>query len=386
MKVPQKGETFHEVYKRAPLSVKKELDSLKKDCKEYFRAIDRQTLIDEIETDKKHHHLMRLCANAFADTDLSKQSGYKFYFTEPLIELISTTKKKSLFDIFLYNEKENRGIFIECKSSVGDNHKAQDTLKQIGKSKDFIIEKIQYFSECLGVELDPTRFEYVSCIYVEDSAKFFQSIEAQGIKARKKYDTNLVKFWVYIDHNKSIKLHHHHSHASKNLTDLLLQGFQLENLHTLSRYDLSFYLNMHPFRFIRNAIIGYCYDQNLHNSVTDPKIIKKRDIIEYVKRKIPLNASDEDKESMITKKVEEILNYGEKYDLLEILSDDEIKIKSVGVQLTVVKKHLQTKYIENWIEEKSEERCKKRALENFVEKYYPAHYRRLDFFDPNITP
>lgn len=385
MRAPQKGETFNEVYKRAPLHVKKELDALKKEWKKYFEGIERQILIDEIGTDRNHHKLMKLCADAFADTELSKKTGYKFYFTEPLIELISGTKKKGLFDLFLFNEEENRGIFIECKSSVGEN-KAQETLKQIEKSKDFVIEKIQYFSECMGITLDPQRFEYVACIYVEDTDKFFQSKNAQATKKKMKYDPELVKFWVYLRHDKSIKLHHQQTHSSKNLTDLLLQGFKLDTLHSPPRYDLSFYLNMHPYRIIMNAIIGYCYDQNLHNTTAEPKIIKKQDIIEYLKRKIRLTASDENKELLIMKKVEDVINHGKQYDLLEILSDDEIKIKSIGIQLTVVKKHLKTKYYENWIDEKTEERCKKPALEQFVEKYYPKHYRRLDYFDPNITP
>jgi hypothetical protein len=104
MKPPQKGETFHDVYKRASLAVKKELDSLKKECKDYLKEILHQKLIDELDTDKKHHHLMRLCANAFADTELSSQSGYKFYFAEPLIERVSEINKNSggIFDIFLW--------------------------------------------------------------------------------------------------------------------------------------------------------------------------------------------------------------------------------------------------------------------------------------------
>jgi hypothetical protein len=386
MKAPQKGETFSDFYKRAPLDVKKLLDSLKKECKEYFKTFERQTLIDELQTDRKHHNLMRLCANAFADTELSKKSGYRFYFTEPLIELTSKNKNRGIFDLFLYNEEENRGILIECKSSVGDNQKAQSTIKQIEKSKEFITEKIQYFSECMGIELDPTRFEYVSCIVVEDAEKFFQSRDAQIAKVKKKYDPNLVKFWLYIDHDKSIKLYHGQSHESKNLTELLLHGFKLDDIDPPANYDLSFYPHMHPFRFIINAMIGYCYDQNLHNGTIDPKIIKKIDIIEYLMRKIPLNASPEDKKNLLSQKVEELINHGKKYDLLEILSDEEIKIKSMGTQLPVVKKHLKTKYFENWVEEKTEDRCKKRALEQFIDKYYPSHFRRLDFFDPNITP
>jgi hypothetical protein len=237
----------------------------------------------------------------------------------------------------------------------------------------------------LGITLDPARFEYVSCIYVEDSEKFLQSQNAQTAKAVKKFDPDLVKHWIYIPHSETIKLHHDQKHFSKKLTDLLLQGFQLENLHSRERYDLSFYLNMHPYRFLIFAVIGHCYDQNLHNEVDDPKIIKKQDIVNYLHRKIPLSASDDEKKALITKKVEQIIHYGEKYDLFEILSDDSIKIKSMGVQLNVVKKHLKTKFFERWIEEKAEERCQKRALEKFEEKYYNENYRRLDYFDPSIN-
>jgi hypothetical protein len=301
-----------------------------------------------------------------------------------LIEFLKKEKGIRLFDLLLYNEGENRVILIECKSSVGENQKAQDTLKQIEESKKFVIGKIEYLSECFGIELNPERFEYVSCIYVEDSDKFFQSRSAQEGKAVKKYDPNLVKFWVYIRHNKSVKLHHSQTHSSKDLTRLLIRGFELSEL--TPHYDLSFYLNMHPFRLILNAIVGYCYNSNLHSSSQDPKKIKKGEIVKLLNSKIRLSAPDNEKKALVEEKVNSIIAYGERYGLFEIISKDEIRIQCYGVQLNTVIDNIKRKYFERWIEEKSEQRCKKRALEQFTQQYYPAHYRRLDYFDPNIDP
>ena len=71
-----------------------------------------------MERDKQHQNLVKLCAKAFAQTDLSSKTGYEFYFTEPLTEFSEDQEGNKNFDLLLVNESEYTAIFIECKTSI----------------------------------------------------------------------------------------------------------------------------------------------------------------------------------------------------------------------------------------------------------------------------
>ena len=93
---PGPKEDYNNFYKRAPKPVRNELKKFKEKAKKYSKPSKKEQIIAEIDTDKQHHQLVKFCAQAFAQTELAKNSGYEFYFAEqfsptPLILNTMTT-------------------------------------------------------------------------------------------------------------------------------------------------------------------------------------------------------------------------------------------------------------------------------------------------------
>jgi len=336
----------------------------KKGYKEYLRATQIEKLCNDLESDKKHQTLIKLCAKAFAQTELSESSGYEFYFAEPLLEQGPEKKGNHSFDLFLYNEKENRAIFIECKSSISDSKKI---LKEVEDSRDLILKKIDYLSDIVGTTLDPGRIEYVLCIFDRDSTKITMSHQSQSKKNKPKYDTNLIKLWIYKPRTQIVQLYLHHSHNNQALTDLLLKGFGEEKLKR--QFEIPYCITTHPFRIIKLAIISDCYLKNLYNDeCDDPKIIEISEIFDTLMRNISLGVSLDLKKSMVKEKLTRVLRYGIKYQLFKKIQGNQIRLTCRGTKIKIVIENIQNKFIENWIDEKTEKKAEKLVLEEFRKK------------------
>lgn len=358
---PLDPENYSGFYKRSSPLVQEELEKLKERHIKYCAPAQKEKICNELDTDKKHHTLVKLCAKSFAQTELSESSGYEFYFAEPLVEFGPEGKGNHSFDLFLYNEQENRGIFVECKSSITEGKK---TIREVQKSREFVLEKIEYLSEIVGAPLDPERIEYVLCIYDKDSSKIIGSIRGQSQSKKPKYDVHLIKLWIYRPRSEIIQLYSEHTHENQVLTELLLGGFGKDQLKR--QFELPYCITTHPFRIIILAIITGCYLVNLYNNGgKDPKIIKIKDIFETMMQNISLGVSVELKRRMVKEKLATVIEYGVKYQLFEKIDKDHIRLTCRGTKINVVFENIRDKFVEQWVKEKSEEEAEKLALNEF---------------------
>jgi hypothetical protein len=366
---PTDDEDYDILYKRAPKEIRDELEKLKKKWeKEFFP--DKETLIKtDLETNEKHHELMKLCAKAFLDTPLSINSEYEFYFPEPLIDLNADFSVNKIFDLLLYNAKENRTILIECKSSVGQHPKF---FSQIKGAKEFLEKKIDHLSEIIGFSLDAQKIEYVLCIYSRDKDRVIGTINSQSNKKGKNSDNDdLFKLWYFMPKNQELRLYDGHVHQNKILTGSLKKGFSFNDYR--NQLELPFYFNMHNFKVINNIILGYCYNFNRRDeSIEDPKIISYDQIYETIENNSSfglLNGDESSKSKLITQKITQVLQYGKKYDLFDVDEKNNIKIKCYGKELKVVIANIEEKFISNWAKTEAEETAKKHAFSDFKLKF-----------------
>jgi len=368
---PGPKEEYSDFYKRAPKPVKDKLKKLKERAKKYSKTSKKEQIIAEIDTDKLHHQLVKSCAQAFAQTELAEKSGYEFYFAEPLIELGSESQGNNSFDLLLYNENENRALFIECKSSLIKGKKA---LNEVESSKKLILQNLDYLSQIIGVELDSNKCEYVLAVYDKDSNKVTASLNGQNEK--KTELGNSIILWVYKPHSDIVQLYPDHKHHNNQLNNLLENGFGNEQLK--NKYDLPFCYSTHLFRLISLVIVSECYNKNLYSKKSDdPKVISVEQIKKIFEKKVSLGAPKKKIGEMVENRVEKMLNHGIKYDLF-IRSPDKktIRLQCRGEKVDVVLDNIWNKYCENWIEEKSERDSEIKAMDDYREEIKKSGVQR----------
>lgn len=360
------SQDYDGLYQKSPLDVKRKLRELNDKWKKYFEPTFRGRVIEEINRDREHHNLVKLCAKSFAETDLSVQSGYVFYFAEPLVELGHLEEGNKSFDLFLFNENNQSAIFVECKTSIPA--KARKILKEVEDAIDLVEKSIDYLSTVINVGMESDRIEYVLCVYDKDSNKIIDFLEGQAKKEEERRKTDpKIKLWIYRPHSQLVQLHQNHTHSNSILTKMLLEGFGEESLK--SQFELPYCITTHPYRIINLAIIGDCYAKNLlDESLSDPKVIKINTILETLERNISLGILPEQKRELIAYKMDNMIKYGEKYQLLERHSKEEIRLSCMGKGIQVVKNNIYDKFLKNWVEEKSEKEAKRQSIKEYKKK------------------
>ena len=354
------------IYQRSHVDVKRELRELKdkwqKNCEPFFR----EQVNENIDRDRLHHNLVKLCAKSFAETDLSAHSKYIFYFAEPLVEFGPLEEGNKSFDLLLFNESDQSAIFVECKASIPS--RALKILKEVGEEINLVKEKIDYLSGIIDVKMEPDKIEYVLCVYDKDSKKIIDSLKGQAKKGDKRRKINPeIKLWIYRPRSQLIQLYQNHTHRNSVLSEMLLRGFGEDNLK--SQFELPYCITTHPYRIINLAIIGDCYAKNLlDGSLPDPKIIGINTILDTLERNISLGVSQEQKREMIAEKLDTVIKYGERYQLLERYSEAEIRLICRGNDIQVVKSNIFDKFQKNWIEEHSEIEAKKQSIKEYKKK------------------
>lgn len=323
---------------------------------------------NEIDTDKKHQEIVRLCAKSFADTDLAKKTGYEFYFAEPLIEFGHEKAGNKSFDLLLYNESTHHAIFISCKSSVSDVKKA---LSDIQDARALVEEKIQYLvSDCIGDQLTVDDIEYVLCVHEKDSQKIIDSLQSKKMKLGKKTEIQEPILWIYYPRTDIIQIHADHAHKNPQLTEMLLTGAGQDD--DKSRFDLPYCSTSHPYRILQMAVVGDCYAKQKAEDHTDPKIINRNTLMGTLMRNISLGASPEKKKRIVQEKMDEVIQYGKKYEVLTSLDDQSFKLNCRGDHINTVKKSFEEKFITNWSTMRAKEEAEKKAIEEITKKRYPT--------------
>lgn len=361
------SQDYEGFYQKSSIEVRQELRKLKDTWRKYYEPVVREQLIENINRDKEHHSLVKLCAKSFAETDLSSNSGYEFYFAEPLVEFGPLEEGNKSFDLFLFNEAQQSAIFVECKTSIPV--KAQSIIIEVIDAINLVKEKLDYLSSIVGIQMEPDRIEYVLCVYDKDSNKIIDSLKSQAKKngVRRKFDPKMLKLWIYRPHSQLIQLYQNHTHSNSFLTEMLLRGFGEDSLR--SQFELPYCITTHPYRIINLAIIGDCYAKNKpYENVVDSKIIKINTILETLERNISLGVSPEQKKELIAAKLDNVIKYGERYQLLERVGEEEVRLICRGNDIQVVKNNIEDKFFKNWIEERSEIEAQRQTIEAFKKR------------------
>lgn len=360
------AQDYEAFYQSLSVEKKQKLRELKKYWQKYYKPSAREHVIEEINRDKEHHNLVKLCAKSFAETDLSLQSGYVFYFAEPLVEFGHLEKGNKSFDLLLFNERDQSAIFVECKTSIPT--KAQRILKEVEDAINLVKEKIDYLSDIIDVEMESNRIEYVLCVYDKDSNKIIDSLKGQAKKDEERRKTDpKIKLWIHKPHSQLIQLYQNHTHRNSFLTEMLLSGFGKDSLR--SQFELPYCITTHPYRIINLAIIGDCYAKNiLDESLPDPKVISITTVLNTLERNISLGVLQEQKRELIAEKLDNAIKYGERYQLLERYSEKEIRLICKGNDIKVVKNNICDKFLKNWIEEQSEMEAEKQSIIEYKKK------------------
>ncbi|OPY37002.1 MAG: hypothetical protein A4E35_01462 [Methanoregula sp. PtaU1.Bin051] len=322
---------------------------------------------NEIDTDRKHQEIVRLCAKSFADTELAKKTGYEFYFAEPLIEFGNEKPGNRSFDLLLYNESTHHAIFISCKSSVSDVKKV---LSDIQEARDLVEEKIRYLvSDCVGDQLTIGDIEYVLCVHEKDSQKIIDSILSKKTRKMPKSDSHEPILWIYYPRTDIIQIHADHTHKNSQLTEMLLTGAGQDD--EKSRFDLPYCSTSHPYRILQMAVVGDCYAKQRAAGDSDPKIINRNTLMTTLMRNISLGAPPEKKKRIVQDKMDAVIQYGKKFDVLVPLDDQSFKLNCRGEHINTVRKSLEDKFITNWSTMRAREEAEKKAVEDITKKRYP---------------
>jgi hypothetical protein len=364
-----KSLSYDATYRHLSEKSKKEFLRIEKKWKKFSESNAEQVIHSEIETDKQHQNLVKLCAGAFAETDLSIKSGFQFYFAEPLHEFGQIREGNSSFDLFLFNDSSREAIFIECKTSIKE--KAGPVMVSLMNSIHLVEDNLNYLSSIINVDIDKKLIEYVLCIYDKDINKLKDSFRSQ--KQKRKYDPKKIKLWIYRPLTGTIGLCPSHAHNNQILNDMLSSGFKKNSPR--SRFDLPYCITTHNYRLIQLSIIGGCYARNLRNSVLDPKTIRLDDIFSTLEGKISLGASPEKRKQLIQKKIGEVVNYGERYQLLKRQNKEEIRLICKGDNTKSVSENIEKKFFKNWAKIESEQKAKEETVKEYNKK------RKVKTFD-----
>ncbi len=262
-----------------------------------------------------------------------------------------------------------RQFLFSCKSSISEAKKA---LIEIQNAKKLVAEKIDYLSECIGDDLDIENIEYVLCVYDKDSSKILDTLKGQSKKPKKsqKYDPDEIILWIYRPRSDIIQLHHEHTHKNPQLTELLLTGAGQSD-HG-NRFDLPCCYSSHPYRILKMVVVGDCYAKQFSiGNNGDPKIIKHSTFLAALMRYISLGAPDEVKKQLIESKMDQVIQYGKKYDLLTTVDENSFRLNCRGDYIKTVAKSLEEKLIAEWSYLKAKEEATKKVIEEISKKQYP---------------
>jgi hypothetical protein len=82
-----------------------------------------------------------------------------------------------------------------------------------------------------------------------------------------------------------------------------------------------------------------------------------------MEKNISLGMTQEQKNELISEKLEKMLKFGERYQIFERMSPDEIKLNCQGKRLDLVLNNIQEKFFKKWIDDKAEREAEKYAID-----------------------
>lgn len=226
-------------------------DRIKAKSKE-IRVDEGKKLEEGLHTQNLHDELIQCCISAFnPESECCRDSGYEFATVEPLTEL-----KVKNFDVLLYNEGQELGIFVECKTDCSD------WSKEVTHAYEAIEDLERNIAHLEGeLKLNIRQKEYVMCVPSEHENSVANAIEAQEKLGRVdvKVDPLLLIWGIHLFsstqkiqlftriHSKRDDFKKHH--RDKKLTSLLTTG-----VSTSSEVLAAFFPSSHPIKVFPGAV------------------------------------------------------------------------------------------------------------------------------------
>lgn len=217
-----------------------------------IREEEARKLEEGLHNQSLHDELIQCCISAFnPESECCRDSGYKFVTVEPLTEL----KVKS-FDVLLFNDAQELGIFVECKTDSTDWSKevthAYEAIEDLEKNIDYLERELK---------LKIRQKEFVVCVPSEHQNSVANAIEAQERMGRVDItDDPLLLIWgIHLfSSNQKIQLFTRiqskrddfkKHHRDKKLTSLLTTG-----VGTSSEVLAALFPSSHPIKVFPGAV------------------------------------------------------------------------------------------------------------------------------------
>jgi len=284
----------------------------------------------------EEHHLelaQSISATFFPGSEIARRTGYEFQFTEPLCE----TRRKN-FDVLISNQRNGSIILVESKTF--DDEVKRDRMKDIFKECSERYDTILQEKGVLEQQLSHPVKNIDICMIIEvekevDVLRAYNSIGPErGLKPimlvydRMGNRINLAEGFHLRDRTLNREFHNGVIPGSEDL-----------------RIDLPCMIQGHPFHIFARTILA--------NPVEEIKYFS-RDVLENELSKIPLGCSGREKISLISSKVDTVIQHLLRY---EIIREEEgrYKIVSTGIKRMKIADAIKDKYIRKWTEKKAKE-------------------------------
>lgn len=359
------------------MGVNEEFDAYRETCRdkksldrayfknfEYYLPREKDNLISTMQTHKEHDDLINSCAQILADTELSQNSGYKFYFTDPLIEKAEDEIGNRVFDLLFYNNRENSLILVECKTSV--EGKPKKIFSQLSEQIENIERNIGYLEEQIDDKIDSEKIEYVVLtprVYCEKIEEALKNQEKEPLSERSIKNPEAIKVWNHLRSEGKIQMQIHSKHHNKELMDALHRGVPIIT-HLNSKFDIPITKESHPYRIIEYILLENRYNRRVEEDIENRKIFRESEFVEEMEQRLILGVNKDEKRQIVEQKVRKIISHGLEYNIFESIDtiEGKYRIMCKGEKLNTIKFNLFEKYHENWATKKAGENAKKQTM------------------------
>ena len=314
-----------------------------------------------------HDQLIDQCIVAFsAGSKCFDEANYEFVTVEPLLE-----KKVRNFDVLMLNEKEELGIFVECKSGLYDI--PSEVSDVYGKIED-LAENLIYLQGKISCSLK--RQEYVLCVpsqYVESVMREIERREKSGqIDCGK--DALLLIWGVNMFNRPSIQLcsrmdsprkKESKQHMNSHLTRLLSDGIDTSAREIMSPV----YPSSHPLKQA-SKFIEWVVKANIKADNTLWAFDRDMPSAYFKNRKnLPHYANEEIGQGLADRFTREGLSKG----LLSISEEDHAKLlfASKGKSMSTILRTYQRDFTVAAVKEIVNRKARRTVFEKYREKHPP---------------
>lgn len=322
------------------------LKSLKDEEYEDAFEFHQDEIFSSIEDDGFHMEMIKSVSSAFIpDSEVSKETGYNFLFTEPLVE-----KGVKNFDVLLYNTESGSAVFIECKSSISDRS-INGVLEDTEEAIEAVQENKGYLERQIGDQIKHTGFVIMT-----------RATDIQSIKEREwNFENNESTFLWYIDvfQDKRIMIERSKgTHDHKRLAEKMKKGISVDD----RRVDIELIYNTNNYRALKKVLIDILFE-NRKKGVDDHKEFDEERIAETLNDMIQMGASNKD--DLIVDKAKDLEEIAQKCGVIKEGNERDYRIVSSYSKVKGIKEDIKNKVVDTIADQRADRDARERAVKRF---------------------